>query len=263
MKVHIIAVEGLDGAGKTTFVPKLYNAIISAIKPGVPRRRLNIVMEKFPQYESEMGKYIKGLLDKDSLDHSEKLKLAKAFQHDRNLWFIKNYPIFDEYKEVVVVCDRYALSLPITMAPMFDDVKKQAELFWKEEKERFRNVMPEMNIVLKMPFSAHVKRLSDRKDKDGFEKDIGIIDRRCSYLDRVLKWVNPDGLLVLPAAAMDPKYTSFSTDMEKLIIDKCLAQVERLINTEEETVIKRRTRFDDPSLESLFNKMLEGDPNAK
>ena len=161
--IRIVAVEGLDGAGKSTFVKTLTNNL----KKMAPRS-LHVESHHFPDFTlPETGKYLKDFLFFE--DHSNLSKLKRAmvmFAKNRREWFDINYERLSKYKESVVISDRYRLSNDFLNAVKFNNVKKVIADSHDYELNGLR-VYPEiMNIVLTISEELQLKRLSEKDNKD-------------------------------------------------------------------------------------------------
>lgn len=161
--IRIVAVEGLDGAGKSTFVKTLTNNL----KKMAPRS-LHVESHHFPDFSlPETGEYLKNFLFFE--DHSNLSTLKRAmivFAKNRREWFDLNYERLSKYKESIVIADRYRLSNDFLNAVKFNNVKKIITDSHDYELNGLR-VYPEiMNIVLTISEELQLKRLSEKENKD-------------------------------------------------------------------------------------------------
>lgn len=232
-KIVLIAIEGLDCVGKSTFINKFYEAILdsySSSKSIITFRRL-----KFPTTNTVMGKFILNLLQQDINTPAARDKLAKAFMYDRKLKFIESWHDFNKTPYTVIVCDRYSLSLPITMGPMYDDPKAAVSRMCKEEKFRFENMEPTINIVLRAPIDVIKDRIKAKENKDSMEKNSNWIKKRYNLLTRILKWTaeftEVDNIYQIPSHIIDPAYCEQYLYFEKYLIDKLIETIhEKALN---------------------------------
>jgi thymidylate kinase len=110
------AVEGLDGAGKSTFSKKL----VSRLKARYTST--NIVYQHFPRYDTELGEEISRMLQIKEMSFDERLQLCELFAKDRAAWWEENeQKMRNSKRNTIVVFDRYRLSNILLNAPRMNN----------------------------------------------------------------------------------------------------------------------------------------------
>jgi len=142
----LIAIEGIDGAGKTT--------IVKFLAEELKKRGYEVVTFKEPT-DSEWGKRVR----QEKLKPEEELEL---FLKDRE-WNVKNNIIPALKSGKIVILDRYYYSTIAYQGARGIDL----ELI-KNLNERF----PKPNIVIILDISPEtaLKRIKDKREPDKFEK---------------------------------------------------------------------------------------------
>lgn len=190
--MQIIVIDGPDGCGKTTIAKKLVEEL--------QKLHLKAVYTHFPDYDYYTGKLIKECLYGKIGDFKNiPWKITTAmYDIDRYVWY-KDHE--KEYKDYVVVTDRYSLSSYQYQAAQYiwqgyrgslnQLVQKNSDhdLTLEDLSERFflpkilhyidnardsyENPLAERNYYINTEFAISASRLDndDRDDKDNFEDD--------------------------------------------------------------------------------------------
>ena len=177
-KPFIIAIEGIDGAGKATLAKAL-------------AKLLNASAISFPQYgKTEGAKRAVELLDPECVSlESSPLEIASAFADDRR-----------ESKHLlqgdgVIVIDRYVASngaYLVGQTGNFGD----ANYFGLLEFESNGLPKPDLQILVETPVDVAVDRARRRageRGQDTFERDVELQEKvRAAYLEMVKRsWMSP------------------------------------------------------------------------
>jgi dTMP kinase len=165
----LVAVEGLDGAGKSTQVSLLASAL-SAVD-----------VVSFPRYETFFGRHIRALLDGDGAVSAETVdprSMALWYALDRLQW-ARSFPSSDG----VVLLNRYVLSNAVYQSARASD---PALLDWvlRLEFEELRLPRPDVTVVLDIPPSVSASRVAHRGEAaDVYERSAALLGRvREGYL---------------------------------------------------------------------------------
>ena len=140
-----IAVDGIDGAGKTTLIAQFAAALRS-------RRPL---VTKEPTNESPWAGQIRDSALKKRRSKNDELAL---FHHDR-LWHIAHVIKPALLDERIVLCDRYVDS---TLAFQADDEQEANKLYQTLEKEI---LIPNLTIILDCPVEIGLARIEKGRDR--------------------------------------------------------------------------------------------------
>jgi dTMP kinase len=165
----LVAVEGLDGAGKSTQVALLASAL-SAVD-----------VVSFPRYDTFFGRHIRSLLDGDgevSAQTVDPRSMALWYALDRVQWARDRKPV----SEGVVLLNRYVLSNAVYQSARAAD---PALLDWvlRLEFEELELPRPDVTVVLDVPPSVSETRVAHRGDADVYERSAGLLARvREGYL---------------------------------------------------------------------------------
>ncbi len=144
----LIAIEGIDGAGKTTVARYLFEEL--------KRRGYDVVLLKEPT-ESEYGRRVRELLRSGKSNPHLELKL---FLRDRE-WNVQNNVLPALEKGKIVVMDRYYYSTIAYQGASGIDAD-----YIKRLNERFPK--PDLVIILDVRPEVALKRIKDRR-KERFE----------------------------------------------------------------------------------------------
>jgi len=165
----LVAVEGLDGAGKSTQV-SLLAAALSAVD-----------VVSFPRYETFFGRHIRALLDGTGAVSAETVdprSMALWYALDRLQW-ARSFSAPDG----VVLLNRYVLSNAVYQSARASD---PALLDWvlRLEFEELALPRPDVTVVLDIPPSVSASRVAHRGDgADVYERSAALLGRvREGYL---------------------------------------------------------------------------------
>ena len=170
-KGKLIVIEGIDGAGKTTFAKALYESL--------KRKRIDCILSCEPT-SGPFGKKIKEFLKKRNIDPQ---KLRNAFLKDR-LWHVENllFPALEKGKWIIL--DRYYLS---TLAYQSSQGLPFKELLIENETIA---PIPDLVIYLDLPLEIAFERIDTRKERISiFEKENFLI-KVVEVYKKYLKWFN-------------------------------------------------------------------------
>jgi dTMP kinase len=185
MSERLVAVEGLDGAGKTTQVSLLASAL-SAVE-----------VVSFPRYEGFVGREIRSMLDGGrgvSAQDVDPRSMALWYATDRAQWARDRKP----HRDGVVLLNRYTLSNAVYQSARGGD----PELFgWilRLEFEELGLPQPDVTVVLDVPPELSRSRVAHRDGAgDVYERAADLLARvRDGYLAAAARL--PD-VVVVPAS---------------------------------------------------------------
>lgn len=178
----LVAVEGLDGAGKSTQVTLLATALST------------VDVVSFPRYDSFFGRQIRWLLDgtgEVSAQTVDPRSMALWYALDRAQWARDRKPPADG----VVLLNRYTLSNAV-----YQSARSGEDLFdWvlRLEFEELGLPRPDVTVVLDVPPELSRRRVAHRGDADGdvYERAADLLSRvRDGYLAAATRL--PDVLVV-------------------------------------------------------------------
>ena len=198
--IHIIAIEGLDGSGKTYLSEKLVDSIERCIGD-----KLVVVRQSFPMDRSNILDTCNKLLGSDAT-FLDNLNIIDLFAQDRlNWWHEINKKYRDENRDILVIADRYILSNPMYNVPAIIRnqylPKKKAPYsdsyeYIKSHKRDMTAIIdfitrivldadrrtrkPEGTIFLNTKHSVRMKRLDERETRDVYElEDMINLEEMC------------------------------------------------------------------------------------
>jgi thymidylate kinase len=189
--IHIIAIEGLDGSGKTYLTEKLTDDVREKLDDAA-------IVEscRFPHDRAIVDTANKLLLSPGNLDFRDYLNLVELFANDRlKWWYDINNKYAKEMRDVVVLADRYILSNPLYNVPSIiksqymSNTKKRSspptlpaivnDDIAMDTLSKFltkivlnydaRNRKPEGTIFLDTNHSIRMQRLNRRDFRDAYE----------------------------------------------------------------------------------------------
>jgi dTMP kinase len=169
MSEHLVAVEGLDGAGKSTQVALLAAALST------------VDVVSFPRYDTFFGRHIRALLDGTtdvSAQTVDPRSMALWYALDRVQWARDRKPGSDG----VVLLNRYTLSNAVYQSARSGD----PELFdWVLHLEftELELPRPDVTVILDVPPEVSAHRVAHRGDSDVYERSADLLTRvRDGYL---------------------------------------------------------------------------------
>ena len=136
---RFIALEGIDGAGKSIQAKLLVNRLND--------EGLRTLEYSYPQYDSFMGKRLGQLLRSDLANKIDTYSMSLWYASDRYLDFRDNLkPHLDSFD--VVVFNRYTLSSAIFQGCRSEDPLRTREWIFSLEHDQFGVPRPELYFVL-------------------------------------------------------------------------------------------------------------------
>ncbi len=209
MAGRLIAVEGLDGAGKRT--------LVDALAAELSGRGLTCGRLAFPRY----GRDVHADLVRDALhgrigDMSDSVHgMAVLFALDRRAAADKLRAAADRHD--VLLLDRYVASNAAYGAGRLGEGADGPFVDWvrRLEVERFAVPVPDLQVLLRVPVSVAADRAADRaadpaagRRRDRFESDRGLQRRTAEVYDQLAaagwlsRWLVVDGTAGVDAAAL-------------------------------------------------------------
>jgi dTMP kinase len=185
MAERLVAVEGLDGAGKSTQVDLLASALST------------VDVVSFPRYDTFFGRHIRHLLDGTgdvSAQTVDPRSMALWYALDRAQWARDRKPVSDG----VVLLNRYTLSNAVYQSARSGD---PALFDWvlRLEFSELELPQPDVTVVLDVPPEVSRRRVADRGDADGdvYERSAALLARvREGYLSAASRLPN---VVVVPS----------------------------------------------------------------
>lgn len=189
----LIALEGLDGAGKRT----LSNALVAAWRAG----GLTVATLAFPRY----GVSACADLGAEAL-HGGHGDTAESVNAMALLWALDRRDAADELRELVathdiVLLDRYVASNAAYTAARKHQSAQGPEVEWIEDLEfgRFGLPRPDLQILLKVPVALAADRARRRagteadRQRDAYERDGDLQTRTGEVYDGLTSraWISP------------------------------------------------------------------------
>ncbi len=175
---RLIAIDGLDGSGKTTQTELLFNKLVSNGK--------KVRMLSFPNYESNSSALVKmylgGEFGKNPADVNA-YAASTFYAVDRFASFKKDWK--KDYDDgAVILCNRY------TTANLFHQMEKLPQnewdnfISWLEDLEYVKLGLPRPNKIIYLDMHPDISRklLSGRYEGDETKRDIH--EKDYSYLER-------------------------------------------------------------------------------
>jgi len=195
--VTLIAVEGLDGAGKTTQVSLLASALST----------VDIV--SFPRYDTFFGRHIRSLLDGTgavTADSVDPRSMALWYALDRVQWA-------RERKPGSYILNRYTLSNAVYQSARAQD---PALFDWvlRLEFEELELPQPDVTVVLDVPPDVSRDRVTGRDGVgDVYERSHGLLARvREGYLSAATRL--PNVVMVPAVGPPDEVHTAVLSALE-------------------------------------------------
>lgn len=203
----IVAVEGIDRAGKTTQTDRLRAALVEAGS--------RVATLSFPRYESFFGRTIRELLDGHGAASA-----ATVDARSMSLWYALDR--WDAFRNLdrdvdVVLLNRYTLSNAVYQSSRVPAEQADALFRWVIELEFGQLRLPEPDLTVVLDVDPELSRdrshgsAGDGRDEapDVYERSLGLLDNaRRRYLRAgelianvvVVDGLGPDGLLASPEA---------------------------------------------------------------
>jgi dTMP kinase len=183
--MSLIAVEGLDGAGKTTQVSLLASALST------------VDVVSFPRYDTFFGRHIRSLLDGQGPTSAETVdprSMALWYALDRLQWARDAKPFVDG---TPVILNRYTLSNAVYQSARAQD-RQLFDWVLRLEFEELGLPRPDVTVVLDIPPEVSRTRVVGRDGAgDVYERSQALLARvREGYLSAATRL--PD-VVVVPA----------------------------------------------------------------
>ena len=153
----LLNIDGADGTGKSTLTKGLIDHYSKEGK--------SITFIHFPRYETEIGKVIKKVMEKDITMHPSALQML--YSSDRLNWYTYEYPKLEKEYDIVIV-DRY-----LTSGMVYGEIDglDPKEILFNDR----RTKMPDINIILYADEDIAVSRINQRQDAKGIYETLDII----------------------------------------------------------------------------------------
>ena len=212
--VKIIAIDGLDGSGKSTFCRK-YVSYLKDLNL-YTRKNEKVYIESFhlPDYETPTGLKIKENLKSGNINYHE-----NAFMNMLNMkeFFTKHKERWDSNKNTIVVLDRYILSTLLYSLPFIDE----KDLFYMEFKNKqleYTLPNPDLQVYFYCDKFIQEERLQRRSNLEVFEKNkiLNKIHDHSRYINKSFSNKHTE-VITLPSHFLDNKYWYEINNEENLI----------------------------------------------
>ncbi len=204
MAGRLIAIEGLDGAGKRT--------LVEALTTELSRRGVSSARVAFPRY----GRDVHADLVRDAL-HGRMGDLSRSVHGMAVLFALDRHAAADGLRTIpaghdVLLLDRYVASNAAYGAARLGEGTDGPFVHWVRqlEVERFAVPVPDLQVLLRVPVELAAGRAVGReaaeigRPRDSFESDDGLQRRTAEIYDQLAAdgWLSP-WLVVDGAAEVD------------------------------------------------------------
>ena len=212
--VKIIAIDGLDGSGKSTFCRK-YVSYLKDLNLHT-RKNEKVYIESFhlPDYETPTGLKIKENLKSGNIDYRENALMNMLNMKE---FFAKHKERWDSNKNTIVVLDRYILSTLLYSLPFIDE----RDLFYMEFKNKqleYTLPNPDLQVYFYCDKFIQEERLQRRSNLEVFEKNkiLNKIHDHSRYINKSFSNKHTE-VITLPSHFLDNKYWYEINNEENLI----------------------------------------------
>ena len=212
--VKIIAIDGLDGSGKSTFCRK-YVSYLKDLNLHT-RKNEKVYIESFhlPDYETPTGLKIKENLKSGNIDYRENALMNMLNMKE---FFAKHKERWDSNKNTIVVLDRYILSTLLYSLPFIDE----RDLFYMEFKNKqleYTLPNPDLQVYFYCDKFIQEERLQRRENLEIFEKNkiLNKIHDYSRYINKSFSNKHTE-VITLPSHFLDNKYWYEINNEENLI----------------------------------------------
>lgn len=166
---RLIAVEGLDGAGKNTQSDKL---LAYFTEKGIRAKKVS-----FPDYDNKSSTLVKMYLGGElgsSPDDTNAYAASTFFACDRYVSYVNGWKDFLSEKDTVVIANRYTTANAYHQLSKMSRDKWDAFLEWLWDFEFSKLGLPEPDdvICLSVPTEISVKNVEKRCREENVKKDI-------------------------------------------------------------------------------------------
>lgn len=172
--VKIVAIEGLDCVGKSTFVAALKQFILSYVKDDC-KDKVQVITQHFPVYEYGKGDVIKEVLtssDSNTITLEDRTKLMDLFIENMKAWVSRVYlnlcmSDFEDTKFRIILCDRFVFSTHLYYLPFTQGQLNEEMQLVLEKQQAGRRPIPPVDkyIFLEGTSSLLNKRLENKLSK--------------------------------------------------------------------------------------------------
>ncbi|MEM4133997.1 MAG: dTMP kinase [Candidatus Micrarchaeia archaeon] len=167
-KGKFIVLEGIDGCGKSTQIENIANYLFSKDKSN------HILITREPTMISSYGKKVRDLLKKQKNIEKNAALFTRLYVNDRK-FHIKKMIIPAMKQGCIVISDRYKYS---TFAYQLSQGDKLENLI----KLHKGLLVPDLVLILDISEEESIKRTSDQKEKELFEKKEFLRKVKANYL---------------------------------------------------------------------------------
>jgi len=181
--MFLVAIEGVDGAGKTTQAELLRASVAAA--------GLDVKLRSFPAYDSFIGSQIRQML-RDPASELDARSAALWFAVDR-----RQALAHDPLRADIEICNRYTLSNAVYQSARAPEDETVYD--WVLELERELGIpVPDLTFVLDVTPALVADRTRARAELDAYERQRDLQDRvRARYL-------SADGVAVIACDGRAP-----------------------------------------------------------
>ncbi|MEM4589914.1 MAG: dTMP kinase [Candidatus Micrarchaeia archaeon] len=201
-KGKFIVIEGIDGCGKSTQVNNIAKYLFSKDKSN------HILITREPTMLSSYGKKVRDLLKKQKNTQKNAAVFTRLYVNDRK-FHIKKIVIPAIKEGCIVISDRYKYS---TFAYQLSQGDKLDNLI----KLHKGLVVPDLVIILDISEEESIKRISDQKDKELFEKKEFLRKVRENYLKMKELFSNENIVIIDGERNKDEVFESIKKEIDKL-----------------------------------------------
>ena len=237
----IVSVDGVDGAGKSTFISNLKNNLEEVLDTN----EVDITIQHFPNYDIDSGKDIKFMLMtcKDAFDPHFISSLTDLNMLNRYQTICDYKPDTDK-KFHIILLDRYKSSNDFFNIMKYkyhaNDVIDESRNEYKDiilahliEMNNYCTPEPDLQIFATIDEGLQLERLSKKKEKDTFEiaDNIRFVNKLfAKYIDLRLP-IKYKGNNLYPLfferyrnnhISIDDQDYSLETDMESILSERCM-----------------------------------------
>ena len=212
--VKIIAIDGLDGSGKSTFCRK-YVSYLKDLNLHT-RKNEKVYIESFhlPDYETPTGLKIKENLKSGNIDYRENALMNMLNMQE---FFAKHKERWDSNKNTIVVLDRYILSTLLYSLPFIEE----KDLFYMEFKNKqleYTLPNPDLQVYFYCDKFIQEERLQRRENLEVFERNkiLNKIHDHSRYITKSFSNKHTE-VITLPSHFLDNKYWYDINNEENLV----------------------------------------------
>ena len=168
-RMFLVAIEGVDGAGKTTQAELLRASVAAGGR--------DVKLRSFPAYDSFMGRQIRQMLRASAPLDARSAALWFAVDRHQAL-------AHDPLAADVEICNRYTLSNAVYQSSRVPEAESQAMYDWVLELERELAIpVPDLTFVLDVTPALVAERTAARAELDEYERQRDLQNRvRARYL---------------------------------------------------------------------------------